>query len=418
MKPTKDPLLAAFDKVSFTQIAKQFGTPCYIYSTPMLTEAYQNYEKAFAGHTHLICYAVKANSNLSVMRHLARLGAGFDIVSEGELERALAVGCDPKKIVFSGVGKSEAEILRALKEDILCFNVESESEFFRIEHCAREHNIRARISLRVNPDVDARTHPYISTGLKENKFGIGIENAIRIYQEANDFEWIDIVGIDCHIGSQLTQLEPFLDAFDRLLAVVDQLAGQGIVLEHIDIGGGVGITYQDEPAFPLQEYAENILKKLSKRKLKLIMEPGRAIVGNAGVLLTRVEYLKENEDKHFAIVDAAMTELIRPALYQAWHDITVVNPQTTQTRLYDIVGPVCESADFLGKERRLALTEGDLLVVHNAGAYASSMSSNYNSRPKAPEVMVNAAGEATQVRSRETYKTLLADEIRFLDIND
>jgi diaminopimelate decarboxylase len=275
-------------------------------------------------------------------------------------------------------------------------------------------HIKAPISLRVNPNVDAQTHPYISTGLKENKFGISILDALKLYQKANDFDWIELIGIDCHIGSQLTQLAPFLEAFDHLLALVDKLASQGIYLQHIDIGGGVGITYQDEPIFPLTQYAESVLHKLGKRKLNLIMEPGRALVGSAGVLLTRVEYLKVNEGKHFAVVDAAMTELMRPALYQAWHDITVLNPTAEITHTYDIVGPVCESADFLGKSRTLALKEGDLLLIHHAGAYASSMGSSYNSRPLVPEVMVDELGTARLVRSRETYQHLLANEINCL----
>jgi diaminopimelate decarboxylase len=412
---TKVNIASDFAQVSFEHIAAEFGTPCYIYSAPMLTQAYQNYTQAFAKHTHLICYAVKANSNLSVMQHLVSLGAGFDIVSEGELERALRVGCDPKKIVFSGVGKSESEIRRALQAGILCFNVESESEFFHIARCAKEMALQARVSLRVNPDVNAHTHPYISTGLKENKFGMSIIDALELYQKANHFDSVELVGIDCHIGSQLTQMAPFLEAFDHLLALVDKLAGQGIYLQHIDIGGGVGIVYQDEASFPLIQYAEAILEKLGKRRLTLIMEPGRALVGNAGVLLTQVQYLKVNEGKHFAIVDAAMTELMRPALYQAWHDITVLNPTADTEHLYDIVGPVCESADFLGKARSLAIKEGDLLLIHNAGAYASSMGSGYNSRPKVPEVMVDELGIARLIRSRETYQDMLANEIAYLN---
>lgn len=400
--------------VSFEKIAQEFGTPCYIYSSPMLTAAYNRYDSAFQKYEHLVCYAVKANANLSLMQHLKELGAGFDIVSEGELIRALQVGCDPQKIIFSGVGKSIREIEHALKIGILCFNIESESEFLRIAQCAKALKTPARISLRVNPNVDAQTHPYISTGLKENKFGIGILEAMHLYEKAAQTEWIDITGIDCHIGSQLTQIEPFLEAFDHILTMVDQLAEKGILLHHIDIGGGVGITYQHEPQFPLEDYAQAVIEKLGARKIRLIMEPGRFIAGPAGILLTKVEYIKENEGKYFAVVDAAMTELMRPALYQAWHHISVVNPKSTSSRTYDIVGPVCESADFLGKDRALTIEENDLLLIHNAGAYASSMNSTYNSRPLIPEIMVNELGQIKLIRARQTYEELLENELNCL----
>lgn len=406
--------LPGFAHVSFDKIAEAFGTPCYIYSAPMLTQAFNQYETAFAQHPHLICYAVKANPNLSFIKHLVALGAGCDIVSGGELIRALKAGCDPQKIIFSGAGKSQQEIQEALKAGILCFNIESESEFFRIAKCAQALSIPASISFRVNPNVDAKTHPYISTGLKENKFGISIKDALRLYQKAADTKWIKLVGIDCHIGSQLTQIGPFLEAFDHILQLVDQLADLGIMLQHIDIGGGVGITYQNEPPFPLELYAQSIIERLGKRPIKLIMEPGRAIAGSAGVLLTRVEYLKTNEQRHFAIVDAAMTELMRPALYQAWHHISAVNPKTTATKTYDIVGPVCESADFLGKDRELAIEEGDLLLIHTAGAYASSMNSTYNSRLLIPEVMIDELGQPTLIRRRQTYEELLESELSCL----
>lgn len=403
-----------FPLVAFEKIAQAFGTPCYIYSAPMLTAAYKRYDSAFQKYEHLVCYAVKANANLSLMQHLKKLGAGFDIVSEGELIRALQVGCDPQKIIFSGVGKSIREIEHALKIGILCFNIESESEFLRIAQCAKSLQTPARISLRVNPNVDAQTHPYISTGLKENKFGIGIREAMHLYEKAAHTEWIEITGIDCHIGSQLTQIEPFLEAFDHILTMVDQLAEKGILLHHIDIGGGVGITYQDEPQFPLEEYATAIIEKLGGRKIRLIMEPGRFIAGPAGILLTRVEYIKENEGKYFAVVDAAMTELMRPALYQAWHPISVVNPKSTPSRTYDIVGPVCESADFLGKDRELTIEENDLLLIHHAGAYASSMNSTYNSRLLIPEIMVDELGQAKLIRARQTYEALLENELNCL----
>lgn len=408
--------LPGFTQTSFEHIAEEFGTPCYLYSMPLLTQAFTRYQTAFTHHPHLICYAVKANPNLSIMQHLISLGAGCDIVSGGELIRALKAGCDPKKIIFSGVGKSYSEIEQALHAGILCFNVESESEFFRIKNCAQALQITAHISFRVNPNVDAQTHPYISTGLKENKFGINIKDALRLYQEAAQAKWIKIVGIDCHIGSQLTQIAPFLEAFDHILQLVDQLSAQGISLEHIDIGGGVGITYQNEPSFPLEDYAKHIVEKLGKRNISLIMEPGRAIVGPAGVLLTKVEYLKTHEERHFAIIDAAMTELLRPALYQAWHDITVVNAKNIPLKTYDIVGPVCESTDFLGKNRELAVQENDLLLIHNTGAYGSSMNSNYNSRLLVPEVMIDDFGQPTLIRRRQTYEELLENEVSCLQI--
>ncbi len=398
------------EQVALDEIARIYGTPCYVYSRATVERHWQAFAQALAGHAHLICYAVKANSNLAILNVLARLGSGFDIVSGGELERVLRAGGDPARIVFSGVGKSEAEIVRALEVGIRCFNVESESELLRIDRLAGAAGTRAPISLRVNPDVDAQTHPYISTGLKENKFGVDIERGFELYQRAAALEHLQVAGIDCHIGSQLTRLSPFVDALDRVLALVDRLRDSGIALRHLDIGGGLGIRYRDEQPPQPADYAQALLHRLGERQLEILLEPGRAIVGNAGILLTRVEYLKATADKRFAIVDAAMNDLIRPALYDAWQDIVPVAPrQDGEVAAWDIVGPVCETGDFLGKDRSLALAEGDLLAMRSAGAYGFAMSSNYNTRPRAAEVMVD--GDRTHlVRRRETLAELMVGE--------
>ena len=397
------------EQVALDRIADDFGTPCYVYSANALDTAYQGYDHAFAGHPHLICYAVKANSNLAILNRLARLGAGFDIVSGGELARVLAAGGDPNKVLFSGVGKTEAEMRAALDAGILCFNVESESELQRLNSVAGAMGKTAPISLRVNPNVDAKTHPYISTGLKGNKFGIAHDQALRVYQQAAGMAHIRITGIDCHIGSQLTDVAPFAEALDKVLQLVADLAASGIELHHIDMGGGVGIRYQDETPPDLAVYADTLLTRLAGKPLSLILEPGRSLVGNAGLLLTRVEYLKHGESKDFAIVDAAMNDLMRPALYDAWHDIQPVMPREGATRNYEIVGPVCESGDFLGHDRALALAEGDLLAILSAGAYGMSMSSNYNTRPRAAEVLVDQT-QCHLARQRESYADLLKQE--------
>jgi diaminopimelate decarboxylase len=398
------------EQVDLAALAGQYGTPTYVYSRATIERHWCAFDAALAGVDHLVCYAVKANSNLAVLNLMARLGSGFDIVSVGELERVIAAGGDPAKVVFSGVGKRADEIQRALELGIHCFNVESESELERINAVAQVMGVSAPISLRVNPDVDAGTHPYISTGLKQNKFGIAIERALEVYLRAAEMGHLRIVGVDCHIGSQLTDVAPFVDALDRVLKLVDDLYLKGIALSHIDLGGGLGIIYRDEtPPLP-GDYAAPLLDRLAGRDLKVLIEPGRAIVGNAGVLLTRVEYLKHHEEKNFAIVDAAMNDLMRPALYQAWQAIIpVVSREDETAQLYDVVGPVCETGDFLGKERSLALREGDLLAVRSAGAYGFSMSSNYNSRPRAAEVMVDAE-QAHLVRERETVAQLYSGE--------
>jgi diaminopimelate decarboxylase len=399
------------ESLNLNAVAERFGTPCYVYSRRALTEAYRAFTAPLAGRDHLICYAMKANSNLAVLDVFARLGSGFDIVSGGELERVLAAGGDARKVVFSGVGKSTAEIRRALEVGILCFNVESAGELLRIEEIAAAMQRVAPISLRVNPDVDAKTHPYISTGLKENKFGVPYDEAPALYRHAAQSAHLSVVGIDCHIGSQLTETAPFVEALKKVLQLVDSLAAQGIELHHLDLGGGLGIRYRDEVPPETGAYIDALLEGLHGRNVKLLLEPGRALVGNAGVLLTRVEYLKHNVDRAFAVVDAAMNDLMRPALYEAWHDILPVTPREGATRLYDVVGPVCESGDFLGKGRDLSLAEGDLLAVMSAGAYGMSMSSNYNTRPRAAEVMID--GETMHlVREREPIATLFAGEKR------
>ncbi|MFJ7144493.1 diaminopimelate decarboxylase [Pseudomonas protegens] len=395
--------------VALSAIAERFGTPTYVYSRAHIEAQYLAYAEALAGMPHLVCFAVKANSNLGVLNVLARLGAGFDIVSRGELERVLAAGGQADKIVFSGVGKTRDDMRRALEVGVHCFNVESAEELERLQLVAAELGVRAPISLRVNPDVDAGTHPYISTGLKENKFGIDIATAEDVYIRAAQLPNLDIVGVDCHIGSQLTSLAPFIDALDRLLDLVDRLGECGIYLRHIDLGGGLGVRYRDEEPPLAADYIKAVRERLDGRDLALVFEPGRFIVANAGVLLTRVEYLKHTEHKDFAIVDGAMNDLIRPALYQAWMDVSAVQPRDAEPRTYDIVGPICETGDFLAKERSLALAEGDLLAVHSAGAYGFVMSSNYNTRGRAAEVLVDG-DQAVEVRRRETVAELFAGE--------
>jgi len=397
--------------VSLATIAARYGTPCYVYSRAALEARFRTFDAALAGRDHLVCYAMKANASLAVLDVFARLGAGFDIVSGGELARAIAVGADPMRIVFSGVGKREAEMRQALAAGICCFNVESASELARLDRVAGEMGRRAPVSFRVNPDVDPRTHPYISTGLKENKFGIAYEDALAVYRDAARRPNIDVLGIDCHIGSQITEVAPYLEAVDKVLALVDRLAAEGIGLRHLDFGGGFGIRYRDETPPGIAEFLSGILARVGDRTVTLMFEPGRWLVGNAGVLLTRVEYLKHSAHRDFAIVDAAMNDLMRPALYDAWHDIVPVAPRPGPRRSYEIVGPVCESGDFLGHDRELALDEGDLLAVMSAGAYGMSMSSNYNTRPRAAEVLVDGA-KAHLVRDREPVETLFSLERR------
>jgi len=398
------------EETPVAQIAASVGTPCYIYSRATIERHWRAFDQAFGTHPHLICYAVKANSNLAVLNVLARLGSGFDIVSGGELERVVAAGGDPGKVVFSGVGKRRDELERALELGIRCFNVESEAELAVLEQVAAARGQRAPVSLRINPDVDAETHPYIATGLKQNKFGIAADHALAVYRQAAASPHLRMVGMDCHIGSQLTQIAPFVAALQRLLALAKQLKAQGIALHHLDLGGGLGIRYRDEePPSPATQAAA-LLEQLRAAPYEILIEPGRAIVGNAGILVTRVELLKSGVDKHFAVVDAAMNDLLRPALYAAWQDIIAVEPRANGlTRLYDVVGPICETGDFLGKDRELTLEPGDLLAVRSAGAYGFAMSSNYNSRPRAAEVMVD--GDRFQVvRWRETLADLYAGE--------
>lgn len=395
--------------VALSAIAERFGTPTYVYSRAHIEAQYRAFADALSGMPHMVCFAVKANSNLGVLNVLARLGAGFDIVSRGELERVLAAGGKAERIVFSGVGKTREDMRRALEVGVHCFNVESTDELERLQEVAAELNVRAPISLRVNPDVDAGTHPYISTGLKENKFGIAIAAAEDVYIRASQLPNLEVIGVDCHIGSQLTTLEPFIDALDRLLDLVDRLGDCGIHLHHIDLGGGLGVRYRDEEPPLAGDYIKAVRERLAGRDLGLLFEPGRFIVANAGVLLTQVEYLKHTEHKDFAIVDAAMNDLIRPALYQAWMDVTAVRPRDSEPRAYDIVGPICETGDFLAKGRELALAESDLLAVHSAGAYGFVMSSNYNTRGRAAEVLVDGT-QAFEVRRRETVAELFAGE--------
>jgi len=398
------------EDVAVERIAREFGTPCYIYSRATLERHWRAFDQAFSGHPHLICYAVKACSNIAILNLLARLGSGFDIVSVGELRRVLAAGGDPEKIVFSGVGKRDDEIRTALQTGIRCFNVEVAGEIERIDRIAAELGCIAPVSIRVNPDVDAQTHPYISTGLKENKFGIEIDLAPDVYRHAAALPHIDIVGIDCHIGSQLTATAPFLDALDKVLQLAGKLGQAGITIRHLDLGGGLGIRYDKEQPPEPSEYVRAILDRLDDQGMQLLLEPGRAIAGNAGILATRVEYLKVTTGKHFAIVDAAMNDLLRPALYNAWQEIVPVSRNAGgDAALWDIVGPVCETGDFLGKGRRLQIKEGDLLAVRSSGAYGFTMSSNYNSRPRAPEILVDG-GRMYLIREREALESLWAGE--------
>jgi len=400
------------EDVALSQIAAQFGTPCFVYSRAQLERAFLAYDRAFGARAHLVCYAIKANSNLAILDLFARLGSGFDIVSGGELARVAAAGGDPAKTVFSGVGKDRDGMRQALTAGVRCFNVESESELERLNALARDLGRRAPVSLRVNPDIDARTHPYISTGLKENKFGIPFGDALGIYRKAQGLQHLQVVGIDCHIGSQLTELAPFIDACHRVLALVDKLAADGIELQHIDFGGGLGIRYHEETPPAPDAYVKALLECVGERAQEILVEPGRSLVGNAGLLLTRTEYLKHGEMRNFAVVDAAMNDLIRPALYNAYHDVRCVRPSTNvPARNYEIVGPVCETGDFLAHDRALALSEGDLLAIMSAGAYGMSMSSNYNSRPRAAEVMVDGA-RAYLIRERERIEQLFGAEHR------
>ena len=401
--------------VSLENVAAQYGTPAYIYSRSAIEQAWLAYDEALAEHPHLVCYAVKANSNIAILNVLARLGAGFDIVSMGELERVIAAGGKPENIVFSGVGKTSAEMRRGLALGIRCFNVESVAELHRLNRVAGEEGKVAPISLRVNPDVDAKTHPYISTGLKENKFGVEVDAALAAYKLAESMPNLRVEGLDCHIGSQLTQVQPFVDALQRVLALVDQLSAEGIVLQHLDLGGGLGISYQEGDQPPaVAELMQAILATLAERPefkhLELIFEPGRSIVGNAGMLLTTVEYLKHSEHKNFAIVDAAMNDLMRPALYSAWQEIVPVTHRPEgEVKVYDVVGPICETGDFLGKDRQLNVQEGDVLAVLSAGAYGFTMASNYNTRPRAVELIVDQ-GELHIIRERETFEQLIVGE--------
>ena len=397
------------EAVALDRIAATFGTPCYIYSRAALEAAYRAYDDALARRDHLICYAVKANSSLAVLNVLARLGSGFDIVSGGELARVLAAGGDAQKTVFSGVGKTTAEMRAALDAGIRCFNVESASELQKLNQVAGEMGKIAPVSLRVNPDVDAKTHPYIATGLKENKFGIPFESALPLYREAAGMANLRVTGIDCHIGSQLTEIPPFIAALQKLLGLVDRLAAESIAIAHIDMGGGLGIRYRDETPPAVADYIHALTACLGDRKQTIMFEPGRSLVGNTGILLARVEYLKHGADRNFAVIDAAMNDLIRPALYDAWHDIQPVRPRRTPARRYEIVGPVCETGDFLGHERELSLAEGDLVAIMSAGAYGMTMSSNYNTRPRAAEVMISGS-DMHLIRERETIAQLLAPE--------
>ena len=396
--------------VALAEIAQRFGTPCYVYSRAALERRYRAFDEALASVPHQVCFAVKANSNLAVLGVLARLGSGFDIVSAGELRRVIAAGGDPAKVVFSGVGKTADELRFALEQRVGTFNVESESELRRLDQLAQAAGVRASIALRVNPDVDAKTHPYISTGLKQNKFGVDLATAERLYLEAASMKGIRISGIASHIGSQLLDVSPYLDALDRVLALVDRLQSQGIRFDHLDVGGGLGVRYRDETPLEPAEWARAFLPKLAGRQLKVMTEPGRSIAGNSGVLLMKVELIKRGEAKHFAVVDAAMNDLLRPALYQAWMDIVpVVDNKNASAQVYDVVGPVCETGDWLGKDRELAIAEGDVLAVRTAGAYGFVMASNYNTRGRAAEVMVDG-DRAVQVRARESYDDLVRGE--------
>ena len=404
------------ENIALNDIADQFGTPCYVYSKRAIELNYDAYVAAMGDYPHLVCYAVKSNSNIAVLQTLAALGAGFDIVSIGELERVLMAGGDPNKVVFSGLAKTADEMSRALEVGIHCFNIESESELVLLNATAASLSVNAPVSIRVNPDVDAKTHPYISTGLKEDKFGIDINQALGVYERAAQMDNINLIGVDCHIGSQLTEVKPFLDAMARLLILVDQLSERDIPLAHIDIGGGLGVRYQDEQTLSVGDYMAELLPLLAQRGETLILEPGRSITANAGVLLTHVQYLKSNDHKNFAIVNAAMNDMLRPSLYQAWMDIQPISTHPDrEERIYDVVGPVCESGDFLGKDRILSISEGDCLCLFSAGSYGFVMSSNYNSRPRVAEIMV--AGEQVHlIRQRETLRDLVRGE-QLLPVN-
>ena len=406
----KDGQLFAED-ISLLEIAKQYNTPCYVYSNNAIQSRYLEFDSAFTSGQHLLCYAVKANSNISILNTLARLGSGFDIVSIGELLRVLEAGGDPMKVVFSGVGKREDEMKFALEQNIKCFNVESESELLKLNKVAENMGMVAPVSLRVNPDVDAKTHPYIATGLKENKFGIAFESAKVIYEQAANMSNISLIGIGCHIGSQISSLTPFQDALQRLLDLIDELKQLGIELQHVDIGGGLGITYQNEIPPTPTEYVNAVTSITQKRDLEVIIEPGRSIVGNAGILLTKVEYLNITPFRNFAVIDAAMNDLIRPSLYDSWHEIKcVMQNSNIKESIYDVVGPICETGDFIGKNRSLSLSEGDLLAIFSAGAYGFSMSSNYNSRPRAAEILVDGV-KVHEVRRREKLEDLFGGEL-------
>lgn len=398
------------EDVAVQDIVYKYGSPCYIYSRATLERHWHAFDRAFGSQAHLICYAVKANSNIAILNLLARLGSGFDIVSLGEMERVLAAGGDPQKIVFSGVGKREDEILAALKVGIRCFNVEVSGELDRINRLAGQLGVIAPVSFRVNPDVDAKTHPYISTGLKENKFGIDIGQALDEYRRAAALPHVEVIGVDCHIGSQLTETRPFLDALDRVLNLVSALKAEGIVLRHLDLGGGLGIRYKDEQPPEPADYIGAVLEHLGANDFEILLEPGRAIAGNAGILVTQVEYLKPTDHRNFAIVDAAMNDLVRPSLYSAWQNIIPVKKQNQAPEMrWDIVGPVCETGDFLGKERTLRIAQGDLLAIRSSGAYGFSMSSNYNSRPRVAELMVDGS-DLHLIRTRETIAQLWSGE--------
>lgn len=398
------------ENVPLTSIAQEFGTPSYVYSKSQIEWNWREFNNVFANYPHRICYAVKANSNLAILNILAKLQSGFDIVSQGELERVIAAGGDPKKVVFSGVGKQMAELARALDIGIFCFNIESESELERLNQAASKKNVIANIALRINPNIDARTHPYIATGLKENKFGIELKLAKSLARQIKTMKNLQLIGIGCHIGSQLTEMEPFLESLDCLLQLVNDLAAEGIKLQHIDVGGGLGICYQNETPPSIHDYAQTIKNKFEKSQLEIILEPGRSIVANTGVLLTKVEYLKHTEYHNFAVIDAGMNDFMRPALYNAWQNILPIRKRENSPEIiYDIVGPVCESADFLGKNRKLNLQAEDLLAIADAGAYGFCMSSNYNSRPRAAEIMVNG-NDVHLIRRRESLTELFAQE--------
>ncbi|MFE0839869.1 diaminopimelate decarboxylase [Achromobacter insolitus] len=400
------------EDVPLDHLAEKLGTPLYVYSRAALRAAWESYRNAVGEHPVLVCYGMKANSNLAVLKEFARLGAGFDIVSGGELKRALAAGADPSRIVFSGVGKQAWEMRDALAAKVKCFNVESEAELRRLSEIAHGMGLRAPVSLRVNPDVDAQTHPYISTGLKENKFGIAIGSALDVYRSAQSLLGLEIVGVDCHIGSQLTDISPYFDALEKLLDLIERLDQEGIRIAHLDLGGGLGIRYTDEIPPSPQALLDRVFERLNARgfgHLHLVLEPGRSLVGNAGVLLTRVQYLKHSEARNFAVVDAAMNDLLRPALYEAFHGVRPVHPRAGEDTVYDIVGPVCESADWLARQRKLVIEQGDLLAVESAGAYSMAMASNYNARPRAAEAMVDG-DKYYVVRQRETLDDLLKGE--------